>query len=494
MKKYILAIDQGTTSTRAILISRSGQKLYQAQRALPCLYPRPGWVEQDPDQLWVSVVDVINELLIISGASLSEIAAIGLTNQRETTIVWDKATGKAIYNAIVWQSKQTQKICARYEDKVEMIRKKTGLRLNPYFSASKIRFILEKVKGAEEKMKKGELLFGTVDSWIIYKLTNGACHYTDVSNASRTLLYNIFKMDWDDDLLRLFAIDRSMLPEVKDSNAHFGDASFLGRPVPIFGVAGDQQAALFGQCCFHEGESKNTYGTGCFMLMNIGGKPLLSRSGLLTTIAWRIDGRVSYALEGSVFIGGAVVQWLRDEMNWFKEAAESEEYAQKGKGTAGVYFVPSFVGMGTPYWDDDARGAIFGLTRGADRHDITRAALEGIAYQTKDVIDAMKKDAHLSLSTLKVDGGASANSFIMQFQSDILQREVLLPSCIETTALGAGYLAGLGSGFWHSLAEIEANHGYQKRYLPKMSALEAKRLCAGWKEAVKATRAFKPKN
>jgi len=494
MKKYILSIDQGTTSTRAILISHKGEKLFQAQRQLECKFPKPGWVEQDPDQLWVSVVDVINELLIVSGASIKDIAAIGLTNQRETTIVWDRATGKAIYNAIVWQSKQTQKICDRYENKIEMIRKKTGLRLNPYFSASKIRFILEKVKGAEAKMHRGELMFGTVDSWIIYKLTNGKCHYTDVTNASRTLLFNIFTMDWDDDLLKLFKIDRSLLPQVKDNNAFFGEASFLGTNTPIHGVAGDQQAALFGQCCFHKGDSKNTYGTGCFMLMNIGEKPILSKHGLLTTVAWRIDGKTSYALEGSVFIAGAVVQWLRDEMSWFKEASESEKYAARRPDTNGVYFVPAFVGMGTPYWDDDARGAIVGLTRGADRHNITRAALQAIAYQAKDVIDTMKKDAHLTLSALKVDGGASANGIIMQFQSDILQCDVRLPACIETTALGAGYLAGLGSGFWKGMNEIEENHSYQKTYHPQMSPQEVKRLYAGWKEAVKATRAFKPKN
>lgn len=492
MRKYILSVDQGTTSTRAILIAKNGEKLFQAQREVACLYPKPGWVEQDPDQIWISVVDVINELLIKSGATMEEIEAIGITNQRETTIVWDKMTGKAIHNAIVWQSKQTKRICDRYANKENFIAERTGLRINPYFSASKIRYILEHSKGAEERMEKGELLFGTVDSWIIYKMTRGAVHATDVSNASRTLLYNIFEMKWDEELCHLFKVNPNMLPEVRENTADFGEASFFSGGVHIHGVAGDQQAALFGQCCFHEGDSKNTYGTGCFMLMNIGEKPVLSKKGLLTTIGWKIDGKVTYALEGSVFIGGAVVQWLRDEMAWFKESSQSEEYARRREDTNGVYFVPAFVGLGTPYWDDDARGAIVGLTRGADRHNITRAALYGVAYQSKDVIELMKKEAGLELSVLKVDGGASANGLLMQFQSDILQCEVRLPRCVETTALGAGYLAGLGSGFWKDLEEIERNHGSLKRYFPMMDPKEAKRLYKGWQLAVKATRVFKP--
>lgn len=492
MRKYILAVDQGTTSTRAILIAKSGEKLFQAQREVACLYPKPGWVEQDPDQIWISVVDVINELLIKSGARMEEIEAIGITNQRETTIVWDKRTGKAIHNAIVWQSKQTKRICDRFASKERFIADRTGLRINPYFSASKIRFILEHTREAEERMNKGELLFGTVDSWIIYKMTNGRVHATDVSNASRTLLYNIFDMDWDPELCALWGVNPNMLPEVKENDADFGEASFFPGGVHIHGVAGDQQAALFGQCCFHEGESKNTYGTGCFMLMNIGERPVLSKKGLLTTVAWKLGGKTTYALEGSVFIGGAVVQWLRDEMAWFKESAQSEEYATRRPDTNGVYFVPAFVGLGTPYWDDDARGAIFGITRGADRHNITRAALYGVAYQSKDVIDMMKKEAGLELSVLKVDGGASANALLMQFQADILQCEVRLPLCVETTALGAGYLAGLGSGFWKDLEEIEHNHNYQKRYFPAMDPKEAKRLYKGWQLAVKATRVFKP--
>lgn len=493
MKKYIVAIDQGTTSTRAILISSKGEKLFQAQRAVDCLFPEPGWVEQDPDKIWISVVDVINELLIVSGVKMEDIAAIGITNQRETTVVWDKNTGKAIANAIVWQSKQTQAICERYKKQTALIASKTGLRLNPYFSASKIRFLLEKVPGAEAKAAKGDLYFGTIDSWLIYKMTQGKNHYTDVSNASRTMLFNIFEMKWDDELLKLWKIPASMLPEVHENSFDYGEASFFQGGVHIFGVAGDQQAALFGQCCYHEGESKNTYGTGCFMLMNTGTKPILSKNGLLTTVAWKLNGETTYALEGSVFIGGAVVQWVRDQMRWFEDSSDSETYASKKPDTAGVYFVPAFVGLGTPYWDDDARGAIFGLTRGSDRHNITRAALYSIAYQSKDVIDTMKKDACLELPVLKVDGGASANALLMQFQSDILQCEVRIPKCVETTALGAGYLAGLGVGFWKSRQEIEMNHAFAKRYYPQMDPKEADKLYRGWGQAVQAARAFKPK-
>jgi glycerol kinase len=493
MKKYILAIDQGTTSTRAILISHEGRKLYQAQRPVECLYPKPGWVEQDANSIWISVVDVVNELLIVSGASMEEVAAIGITNQRETTVVWDRKTGKAVHNAIVWQSKQTQEICERFSDKEEFIRQKTGLRINPYFSASKIRFILENIPDGEERMNRGELQFGTIDSWLIYKMTKGQVHATDYSNASRTLLYNIFDLRWDEDLLKMWNINPNMLPEVKENNADYGEASFFQGHVHIFGVAGDQQSALFGQCCFQKGDSKNTYGTGCFMLMNTGEAPILSQSGLLTTIGWKVDGKITYALEGSVFIGGAVVQWLRDEMDWFKHSSQSEEYASRKPDTNGVYVVPAFVGLGTPYWDDDARGAIFGLTRGSDRHNITRAALYSIAYQSTDVIKTMKDDAGLDLPLLRVDGGASANDLLMQFQADILQCEVRIPTCVETTALGAGYLAGLGCGFWKNLDEIESNHSYAKTFKPTMSREEAERLYAGWQEAVKATRAFKPK-
>ena len=492
MKKYVLSIDQGTTSTRAILIDQKGEEVFKAQRPVDCYYPKPGWVEQDPDKIWISVVDVINELLIVSGASWDDIAGIGITNQRETTIVWEKKTGRAIHNAIVWQSKQTQKICEKMADKTDFIAKKTGLRLNPYFSASKIRFILDHIKGAQKRAEAGELAFGTIDSWLIYKMTGGASHMTDVSNASRTMLYNIFDMKWDDELLRLWNVPSAMLPKVMDNNADYGEASFFKSGVHIYGVAGDQQSALFGQCCFRKGESKNTYGTGCFMLMNTGNQAIRSKNGLLTTVAWRINGETTYALEGSVFIGGAVVQWIRDQTRWIEDSPDSEMYAKKRPDTAGVYFVPAFVGLGTPYWDDDARGAIFGLTRGADRHNITRAALYSIAYQSKDVIDTMRKDAHLELTVLKVDGGASQNDLLLQFQADILQCEVRVPRCVETTALGAGYLAGLGCGFWKGLEEIAANNCAAKAFFPQMDPQEVKRLYKGWKKAVEATRLFKP--
>ncbi len=492
MGKYLLALDQGTTSTRAILLSKEGRILYQAQRPVTCFFPQPGWVEQDPDQLWISLVDVVNEILILAGVSMADIAAIGLANQRETTIVWDKATGRAIYPAIVWQSQETASLCDRYKPQERFIHNRTGLRVSPYFSASKIRFILEKVPGAEENAKAGQLAFGTVDSWLLYKLTQGKTHATDPSNASRTLLYNIFTNDWDPDLLALFQIPRSMLPKVLDSAGDFGVASFFPGGVHVMGVAGDQQAALYGQCCHEVGESKNTYGTGLFMLMNTGEKPILSKQGILTTIAWRYGGKTIYALEGSVFIGGAVVQWLRDEMGWFKESAQSENYALKKPDTAGVYFVPAFVGLGTPYWDEETRGAIFGLTRGADRHNITRAALNAIAYESRDVIDVMKAEAGLTLPALKVDGGASDNGLLMQFQSDILQCPILVPMNKETTALGAGALAGIGSGFFPDAGAFACTQIPRRRFTPQMDPQEADRLYAGWKEAVAAARHFRP--
>ena len=493
MKKYILSIDQGTTSTRAILINERGEAVYKAQREVECLFPHPGWVESVPDKIWISVIDVINELMVISSCTMDDVAAIGITNQRETTVVWDRHTGKAVYNAIIWQSKQTQELCDERADQMNFIQKKTGLRMNPYFSASKIRFILDNIPEGQERAERGDLLFGTIDSWIIYKMTNGKSHFTDVTNASRTMLYNIFDMKWDPELLKIWNIPEAMLPEVKDNSDNFGEASFFQGSVPIHGVAGDQQAALFGQCCFHPGDSKNTYGTGCFMLMNIGDKPIISKKGLLTTVAWREKGVTTYALEGSVFMGGAIIQWLRDQMDMIKSSAQSEEYANRVHDTAGVYVVPAFVGLGTPYWDDEARGAVFGLTRGADRHHFVRATLFSIAYQSKDVIEAMKEEAGLELKSLRVDGGASANGLLMQFQSDILQCEVHLPRFIETTALGAGYLAGLGVDFWHSKADIERNHSIERKYYPMMPQREVNELYDGWKEAVKATRAFKPK-
>lgn len=495
MKKYILSIDQGTTSTRAILINDRGEGVYKAQREVECLFPKPGWVETDANKIWISVIDVINELMVYSNATMDDVAAIGITNQRESTIVWDKNTGNAVYNAVIWQSKQTQSLCDEREEYTDIIQAKTGLRMNPYFSASKIRFILDNIPDGQKRAERGELLFGTIDSWIIYKMTNGKSHATDVTNASRTMLYNIFDMKWDEELLKIWNIPACMLPEVKDNTDNFGVADFFQGSVPITGVAGDQQAALFGQCCFNPGDSKNTYGTGCFMLMNIGNKPLISKQGLLTTVAWREKGEDTvYALEGSVFMGGAIIQWLRDQMDMIRSSSQSEEYANRVKDTAGVYVVPAFVGLGTPYWDDDARGAVFGLTRGADRHNFVRATLFSIAYQSKDVIEAMKREANLELKALRVDGGASANSLLMQFQSDILQCEVHLPRCVETTALGAGYMAGLGVGFWKSKADIESNRSIQKIYKPMLSSEKVNDLYDGWLEAVKATRAFKPKH
>ncbi len=432
--------------------------------------------------------------MVVSNSSMDEVVAIGITNQRESTVVWDKKTGNAVYNAIIWQSKQTQEYCDKNAEYMDLIQQKTGLRMNPYFSASKIRFILDNIPDGQQRAEKGELMFGTIDSWLIYKMTNGKHHYTDVSNASRTMLYNIFDMKWDDELLKIWNIPACMLPEVKDNSDDYGEASFFQGNVHIFGVAGDQQAALFGQCCYQAGDSKNTYGTGCFMLMNIGDKPIISKQGLLTTVAWRENGVTTYALEGSVFMGGAIIQWLRDQMDMIKSSAQSEEYANRVHDTAGVYVVPAFVGLGTPYWDDEARGAVFGLTRGADRHNFVRATLFSIAYQSKDVIEAMKKEAGLELKSLRVDGGASANSLLMQFQSDILQCEVHLPKYIETTALGAGYMAGLGVGFWKCKSDIEQNHNIQKKYYPMMSKNEVDELYDGWKMAVAATRVFKPKH
>ena len=494
MRKYILTVDQGTTSTRALLLDKEGTCLFKAQRELPCLYPHPGHVEMDAEKIWISVVDVINELRILGGVSFKDIAALAITNQRETTIVWDKNTGKPIYNAIVWQSRQSEEICNRYQEFTHLLQEKTGLRLNPYFSASKIRYILEHVPGAEEKAKRGELLFGTVDSWLIYNLTEGKKHLTDITNASRTMLFNIHTLSWDKQLCDLFQIPVCMLPEVKENATDFGIASFLDSDLHIYAVAGDQESALFGQCCFNKGESKNTYGTGCFMLMNTGSSPVTSKGGLLTTIAWKIQGEATYALEGSVFIGGAIVQWLRDEMRWFKESMESEEYAERREEMKGIYFVPAFVGLGAPYWDDKVRGAIFGLTRGSDRHHITRAALQAIAYESKDVIELMKQEAGLDLPVLKVDGGASANGLLMQFQADILQTKVELPAMIETTALGVAYMAGLASGLFRDLEAIKKARKVSKVYVPFMSKEEVDSRYKGWKSAVAGARLFQSDN
>ena len=490
MKKYILSVDQGTTSTRAILFDHEGHVCSMAQREVECLFPKPGWVEADALGIWVSVIDVVNEVLVKENVTMDYVDSIGITNQRETAIVWDKNTGLPVYHAIVWQSRQSVGICEKLEDKKEYIHKKTGLLINPYFSASKIRFILDEIPNGQERAEKGELLFGTVDCWIIYKMTKGKVHATDASNASRTMLYNIYENKWDDDLLKLFNIPKAMLPKVLPSSYHYGVASFFSDKVEICGVAGDQQAALFGQTCYEVGESKNTYGTGCFMLLNIGEKPVLSKKGLLTTVAWKIGDKVTYALEGSVFVGGAVVQWLRDQMHLLHDASESEKFAMEVNDTNGMYFVPAFVGLGTPYWDDDARGSAFGMTRGTTKNHFIRACLEAIAYQCKDVFAAMNEE-NCCLKNLKVDGGATKNKFLMQFQSDILHTEIMLPSCLETTALGVAYLSGLASGFYKDIQEIKSIHSYQAIFKPQMKEEEVNEKYAGWKKAIDATRHYR---
>ena len=491
MKKYILSIDQGTTSTRAILFNHDGLPEFIAQREVKCLFPKPGWVEADAIGIWVSVIDVINEVLIKANVTMAEVDSIGITNQRETTVIWDKKTGVPVYNAIVWQSRQSSDICDRYEDKKEFIHEKTGLLINPYFSASKIRFILDAIPDGQKKAENGELLFGTIDSWLVYRLTKNSVHATDASNASRTLLFNINELKWDEELCALFNIPMNILPEVKESSCDYGVASFFEGGVHIHGVAGDQQAALFGQTCFKKGECKNTYGTGCFMLMNLGNEPTLSHKGLLTSVAWKINGQATYCLEGSVFIGGAVVQWLRDQMRMIHEPCESEDHANLANTNKGVYVVPAFVGLGTPYWDDDARGAVFGLTRGTNNHDFIKACLEAIAYQCKDVFGTMTQDTKCAIKSLRVDGGATANGYLMQFQSDILKCKIALPKCLETTALGVAYLAGLSSGYFKNMDEIKAIHSFQTIYEPKMDNKEISERYRGWKKAVKATRVFK---
>ncbi len=493
MNKYILAIDQGTTSTRAIIFDHNGKLKSSAVRELENLFPHEGWVEIDPLKIWIGAVDVVNEVLIRADITMDDIVSIGVTNQRETTVVWEKATGKPVYNAVVWQSRQSEKICDKFEKYKDFIHNKTGLLINPYFSASKIRFILDNIPNGQTRAENGELLFGTVDTWLIYKMTLGKKHLTDVTNASRTMLFNIFELKWDDELLNLFNIPKCMLPEVLPSSADFGVATYFSKSVHIYGVAGDQHASLFGHNCFDSGESKNTYGTGCFMLMNTGEKPILSKNGLLTTIAWKVNDKVCYALEGSVFIGGAAVQWLRDGLKIIKSSSDSEHEAKKVKDSDGIYVVPAFVGLGTPYWDDDVRGAIFGMTRATNKRHIIRATLEGIAYQSKDVFDIMKKESGINIKSLRVDGGATANEILMQFQSDILQIQIQKPACLETTALGVAYLAGLYCGYWSNIDEIHSKHKYQATYKPKMSKAEAKRRSNGWQLAVEAARIFKPR-
>lgn len=494
--QYILAIDQGTTSSRAILFDRMGEIVKIAQQEYTQHFPQPGWVEHDAEEIWESVRAVLAEVVEQAGITFSQIAAIGITNQRETTVVWDQQTGKPIYSAIVWQSRQSSAICESlvaqgYND---LFHQKTGLLIDPYFSGTKVKWILDHVDGAREKAEQGHLLFGTVDSWLIWKLTNGRVHVTDYTNASRTLMYNIYDLEWDEELLDVLAIPKSMLPEVRPSSGVVAktDKELWGVEIPIAGIAGDQQAALFGQACFEPGMAKNTYGTGCFMLMNTGEKAVPSGHGLLTTIAWGMEGKVEYALEGSIFIAGSAIQWLRDGLKMIEQAGDSEPLAMKVDSTEGVYVVPAFVGLGTPYWDQDARGAVFGLTLGTSNAHLIRATLESIAYQTKDVLTVMEQDSHIQLRKLRVDGGATANRFLMQFQSDILGVSVERPSVLETTALGAAYLAGLAVGYWADKSEIARQWHCAALFNSRMDPVERERLYSGWVKAVDATRAFKP--
>ncbi len=494
MEKYIMALDQGTTSSRCILFDKRGNICSMSQKEFTQIYPKPGWVEHNPKEIWSSQLAVAAECMAMAGAGAEQIAAIGITNQRETTIVWDKNTGEPVYNAIVWQCRRTaDRIEALKKDGFDLkIREKTGLVPDAYFSASKIAWILQEVPGTMERAKKGELLFGTVDTWLIWNLTKGRVHATDYTNASRTMLFDIHRLAWDEEIMERFGIPTAMLPRVCPSSHVFGhtDSSVLGGEIPIAGAAGDQQAALFGQCCFEKGEVKNTYGTGCFLLMNTGTDAIVSKSGLLTTIAAGTSEKPEYALEGSVFVAGAGVQWLRDSMRMIRNAPQSQSYCEAVEDTAGVYMVPAFAGMGAPYWNQYARGTVVGLTRGCTKEHFIRAALESIAYQTADVLQAMGQDSGISLKSLKVDGGASANDFLMQFQADIVDTQVLRPECIETTALGAAYLAGLAVGYWQDQAEIRANWQIGHTFEPVMEVQKRGALLKGWKRAVKCALAW----
>ncbi|MBD5607831.1 MAG: glycerol kinase GlpK [Desulfovibrio sp.] len=496
-RKYILSLDQGTTSSRALIFDHDGNVRATAQREFPQIFPKPGWVEHDPHQIWSSQASVIAEAISLYDINGLDIAGIGITNQRETTIVWNKDTEEPIYNAIVWQDRRTAEYCdkLRADGKVEMIRKKTGLILDAYFSATKIRWILDNVPGARRLADEGKLLFGTVDSWLVWRLTRGDVHVTDVTNASRTMLFNIHTLEWDQELLDLFEIPRNMLPEVKASSEVYGHTrtTLFAHKVPISGMAGDQQAALFGQMCIEPGSVKNTYGTGCFLLMNSGDKPIDSKNELLTTIAWKIGDKVTYALEGSIFVGGSVVQWLRDSLHCITSSEEVEKLASTVASSDGVYFVPALTGLGAPYWDPYARGCISGLTRGSNIGHIARAALEGIAFQTYDIVKAMEKDSGIPLTNLKVDGGASRNNLLMQFQSDILACEVLRPKITETTALGAAYLAGLAVGFWETLGEIQSQWQVERVFMPVGDTARVARELEGWHKAVDAVMFQYPK-
>ena len=484
--KYILALDQGTTSSRSIIFDRSGRIKAVAQKEFPQIFPKPGWVEHNPEAIWKTQLSTAKAALKKAGLTADKIAAIGITNQRETTLMWNRENGKPIHNAIVWQDRRTAKDCDRLKanSKAPLIRRKTGLVIDAYFSATKIAWLLKHVKGARALARQGKLAFGTIDSWLIWKLTAGNKHVTDASNASRTMLYNLRTGDWDPELLKVFKIPRSLLPEICGSSEVVGETKLLGKTIPIAGIAGDQQAALFGQCCTSPGMVKNTYGTGCFMLMHTGNKPIVSKNNLLSTVAWCINGRTEFALEGSIFIAGAVTQWLRDGLKFFKSAAEIEKLAASVKDNGGVYLVPAFAGLGAPHWDQHARGALCGLTRGSTSAHIARAALEGIAYQVRDVLSAMEADAKIRLKELRVDGGASANNLLMQFQSDLLNVPIARPKVTETTALGAAYLAGLAVGYWKSKTDISKQWQQNRSFSPQMNASARHKLIGGWNKAL----------
>jgi glycerol kinase len=494
-EKFILALDQGTTSSRAIIFDHSGNIINTAQKEFKQIYPQPGWVEHDAEEIWSSQYGVMAEAMAKKSISSEQIAAIGITNQRETTIVWDKKTSKPIYHAIVWQDRRTADYCnqLKQDGLSKTIQEKTGLIIDAYFSATKLKWILDNVDGARSKAEKGELAFGTVDSWLIWKLSSGQLHITDVSNASRTMLLNIHTCEWDDDLLKLFDIPKNILPQVKPSSEIYGTSGSIISPtsnVPIAGIAGDQQAALFGQLCTQPGMVKNTYGTGCFMLMNTGTKAFTSNNNLLTTVAWKINNKVEYALEGSIFIAGAIVQWLRDGLHLIRSSSDVESLASQVNETDGVYIVPAFAGLGAPHWNQYARGSIFGMTRGSSNAHIARAALESIAYQTYDVLKAMEADSNIGIKELRVDGGATANNLLMQFQSDILQVPVVRPKVVETTALGAAYLAGLAVGYWKSVNDIQQQWQVDKKFIPSMEDAEKNNLLKGWQRAVNASIAW----
>lgn len=494
MSKYILAFDQGTTSSRAMVFDKSGAIISVAQKEFTQIFPSPGWVEHDPNEIWSTQLGVAAEAVSRAGLSSSDIAAIGITNQRETTVVWDKETGKPVYNAIVWQDRRTASFCddLKKRNLENKIREKTGLVIDAYFSATKINWILKNVEGARRKAEEGKLAFGTIDSWLIWNLTKGAVHATDVTNASRTLLFNIHTQSWDEELLQIFDVPKSLLPEVKQSSEIFGttSAALFSTEIPIGGVAGDQQSALFGQMCTVPGMVKNTYGTGCFMLMNIGDKPIISKNNLLTTIAWKVNGQIQYALEGSIFIAGAVVQWLRDELGIIRTSAEVETLAKSVKDNDGVYFVPAFTGLGAPHWNQHAKGIIVGMTRGTSAAHIARAALESIAYQTMEVLKAMEADSGISIKELRVDGGATVNDLLMQFQADVLNTKVIRPQITETTALGAAYLAGLAVGFWKDMNEISEQWKIEKCFEPKHDEKLMTEWIKGWNRAVKAAKVW----